>query len=336
MNVRDLFPLVPSGVWPVFEDAARRDWLKFDQFEEDGPRFTLDLAGLAPSTVRVLTSLAVGLTPIAGKSEFGANVHLWAYAVSRVIAEGPKVFRPSLEQCLSLEHVSLTLPLEDYRQSYPTMVIELPAGYRRDVDRRTGGVPACPRTVVVRHWPAGLVMTGANVVDRGGDSAELIYVFGTRAADGTLEDVLSIHRNPDADESALLEAVTRVSLNLMLLLAHAGSRLVPSNPALVGKCRAKLRRGVKPELQRRELVGHVNFVVPEREVVVRDTRTDAARGGTHSSPVSHWRRGHWRAMPGHAEARGRGEAVPLVFVRPCLVTGAGGAPAAPVYTQAVS
>ena len=32
-----------------------------------------------------------------------------------------------------------------------------------------------------------------------------------------------------------------------------------------------------------------------------------------------WRRGHWRAYPGQGAARARGEQVPLLFVRPCLV-----------------
>ena len=331
MNVRDLFPIIPSEFWGRLEEAATKDWMMVLDGGDAGRLFRLETSGLSVGT-RMLIDAAAG----GGFHATGANnAHVWFYTISRVIAEGPKVFRPTAEQCLSLEHVSLGIPIVDYRQPYPTMLVEFPRAYREDVDRRTGGVPACPRHVVIRHWSEGnVVMTGCQILDKEGLPAELVYLFGARARDGgVIEDVLGIYHNSDPAETALLEAVTRVALNLMLLLSQTSSRLVPSNPDVVARCRAKLRKGVRPDLQRREISGHVNIVVPDREIVVRETRTEgSAAGGTHASPHAHWRRGHWRAAPGHAIAKGRGEKVPLVFVRPCLVMGAGGEPAAPVYS----
>lgn len=330
MNVRDLFPLMAGPLWPFLEDGAKADWLRVTEDSTGRTVFWPVLDGLPVKAAGVLAAALSGKFKADGANNAGAYI----YAVTRVIAEGPKVFRATTEQCLSLEHVSINLPIIDYRQPYPTMVVEFPAEYRKDVDNRTGGTPACPRHVVVKHWTDGnAVLTGCQIVDRGGLPAELVYMFGSKAKDGgVIEDVLGVYHNADKAESALLEAVTRVSLNLMLLLSHAGSRLVPSNPDEMSRYRAKLKKGVRPDLQRRGIGQHVHLVIPDRVVVVRDSRSVGIDSGTHASPIAHWRRGHWRAAPNFGEARGRGETVPLVFVRPCLVHGRGGQPAAPCYS----
>lgn len=329
MNVQNLFPNIPGPAWEVIRDLATRDWLKLKSFDERGPEFLVDVNGLQPRTAQVLRDTTSGMYNVEG----GPSKDLaWLYSLSRVIAEGPKMFRPTAEQCFSLEHVELSIPMTDYRQCYPTMIVEFPLEYRKDIDRRTGGVPACPRSVIVRYFEGGMVVTGCSIIDFNSLPAELVYVFGSKAKEGTLEDVMGIYLNTNSAETALLEAMTRVALNLMLLLAQTGSRLTSTDPAGLAKCRERLKKGIRPDLQRREIAEHVQVVVPDRQIVVRDTRRMLAEGpGTHASPSLHWRRGHWRAHPGFGEARGRGEKVPLVFVRPCLV-GVGEEPAAPCYS----
>lgn len=327
MNLRDVFPAFPRDVWEIFEDAAKADWLRVNDPSLAASCFSINYTGLSPAAVEMLGAVAAGRYSVVN-----SNAIAWVYAVTRLMAAGPKVFRPTAEQCSSLEHVAISIPMADYRQPYPAMLVELPAEYRADVDRRTGGVPKCPRYVIVHHWPVdSVLMTGCQITDKAGLPAELVYLFGDKAKDGVIEDVMGIYLNSDKAESALLEAITRVALNLMLLLAHTSSRLVPTDPAGLAKCREKLKKGIRPDLQRREIAHHVHAVVPDREVIVRDTRNAPAGIGTHGSPACHWRRGHWRAAPGFGAAKGKGEVVPLVFVRPCLVYGAGGEPAAPVY-----
>jgi hypothetical protein len=334
LNIRDCFPGTPSVVWEFIEDAARKDWARLTDFDDSGPLFNLDCEGLKPSTIDIIDATRRGMY-----EEYGGAIKgvLWLYALSRVVAEGPKVFRPTLEQCEALEHVELNFPMKDFRQPYPTMIVEFPTEYRRSVDARTGGIPACPRCVVVKHWEQGVAMTGCMIVDKHGLPAELVYIFGAKANCGTLEDVMGIYMNTDKAETAVLEAMTRVALNLVVLLAHSSSRLIASNPDILNKCKEKLRKGIRPELQRKEIAQHVHFVVPEKPVIVRETRQqrNGDTNGNHASPKTHWRRGHWRAAPGFALAKGAGEKVPLVFVRPCLVIGSGeGEPEAPVYIPA--
>lgn len=48
-----------------------------------------------------------------------------------IAARGPKVFRPTAERCLALEHIAPRVPLDWYRQPYPVMLVEFPEAYRR-------------------------------------------------------------------------------------------------------------------------------------------------------------------------------------------------------------
>ncbi len=337
MNLQNVFPLVPPYFWDTLRELAKSDWM--DAVPDptgDGPNINLFTHRIKDATANSFVEEAFS----GALSHYGGGLKacMWLYSLSRVIGEGPKVFRATAEQCQALEHVEVNIPLRDYRQPYPTMLVEFPSEYLRSVDERTAGkAPKAPRFVILRHWQAGVLFSGASVMDVSGLPAELLYTFGGKVSDKSLEAGLTteVMRAPDPGEAALVEMLTRVSINLSLLLTQSTTKLVPSDAAGLDKARRNAAKGIKPEVNRREVSEHINFVVPDRNVVVRKTRwvgVDPAAGQGPFTPVStHWVRGHWRAYPGHAEARRNGQQVPLLFVNPYLVVGEGAAPC-PVYS----
>ena len=57
------------------------------------------------------------------------HINYWLQV--QVAVSGPKVFRPTLDQCLAMEQVAPRIPIGDYAQPYPVMLIDLPEEYQR-------------------------------------------------------------------------------------------------------------------------------------------------------------------------------------------------------------
>lgn len=55
----------------------------------------------------------------------GARDLIDAWLRAQMAAGGPKVFRPTLDQCLAMEQVARRLASTDYGQPYPVMMVEL-------------------------------------------------------------------------------------------------------------------------------------------------------------------------------------------------------------------
>ncbi len=61
----------------------------------------------------------------------GASSCIESYAMSRTLAEGPKVFAFDALTCEALENFDLSVSTADYLQPFPSVVIELPDDYTR-------------------------------------------------------------------------------------------------------------------------------------------------------------------------------------------------------------
>jgi hypothetical protein len=57
---------------------------------------------------------------------------LWLRA--ELVTHGPKVFRPTVDQCLAMEQITPKIGTGDYHQPYSVMIVEFPDEYRK---RRT-------------------------------------------------------------------------------------------------------------------------------------------------------------------------------------------------------
>ena len=245
-------------------------------------------------------------------------------AVSRMVADGPKMFQPSTEQWESMEHVELRLPPADFRTPYPVTLIQIPPACRRRLAAECG-VPLdrAPNMVMVRcrrEYPDEPTFVYACVPFK---PAEEGFVFSDQPGNATIEEAICRHA-PDGlplanhrEQQKYGLIACRAALNLCLLLTHYGCQVGPPlNPKEYAKHRAKKHLAH---------LAHTDVLSIEMKQTITVRRTQAEPTDNPPGPGSgvelrpHWRRGYWRAYPGQAAKRASGETVQLLFVRPCIV-----------------
>lgn len=216
----------------------------------------------------------------------------WVNAMSNCLAFGPKLFTPTLEQFDSMQHVDLNIPISDYRQPFPSMVIATPKEFKSLLAEYTG-IPlgTCPDATILH---ASQTIDGKVMIFSGHhfkDGMDNSYFFQDRIEFPTIEDAITVYVGEPTPEHLYSEIVTRVCLNLMLMLTHYGYKETgPFNP----QDYAKHRR--KPALQRYAFADFLTVDL-DKQIVVRQERppTDAERGeATGRELEPHWRRGHWK------------------------------------------
>lgn len=322
----DLTALIPPKIQPMLLELSRyRDWLSMKTLEQDGhPRteLSIDYDRLPPShtaagrAIRVMASSGSGMI---GVALMEAN--------SRLLGDGPKLFRPSAEQFSSMEHVEMRMPVREFRSPYHCLAIAIPNECRHELADRVG-VPRArsPQIVSVARWESNHVLVTIPIP---GSGFEEHYQFGEHPLNHTIESVLNRWIKDGTpvgfDEFTWEEKgiktlglhVARAALNLCMMLTHFGYHVTgPVDPVAWKKHRRdkKLERFKHADFEAVEL--KQNIVV--RNVAYLPTANPPGLGvGTEVKP--HWRKGHWRAYPGCGAARAAGEQVPLLFVRPCLV-----------------
>lgn len=287
MNLRNIFPRYPANFWRIVAELSKREnWLL--PVLGEGTKVAFHPIGLDADELRWFAK--------AFPDYESANTMCLFEAFSNLHRHGVKLFQPTLEQCESCEHIDLNIPVDAYRQPFPTMVVKLPQSYCAMLEARHGA-PAMQH-IVVRHMEHADFVYVASPSDGRSDSG-MSYTVGLRSEYPTMESAIS-WRNVDGADARLFDDQLRVSLNLALLLTQFPVRTAPSNPNALD--RARRRR------DRLEIAEHVHYVSFEQSLVVRKHEPSQDRGGTHASPRPHWRRGHWRQLEKC-----------LTFVRPCMV-----------------
>lgn len=227
------------------------------------------------------------------------------WALSLWLVDGPKTFRPKVQQCEVMEQVEVNLEIGEYGQPYPCLLVELPVGKYTPF-----------RSVLVHHSPEDGLITCQIISD---DHLNDIVV--TVATGGQPIEV-SLQRFDDdlANLAALSGKVLRIALNCCLALVNFGSRKELLMTKHVESERRLVQRGGEAgERARQRLKDNppVQLISFEREVVLHDTRDEQRELGesTGREMTSHWRRGHWKM-----QACGKGWTErKRIFVRPVLV-----------------
>src|SRR6267143_4401406 len=94
----------------------------------------------------------------------GASSCTESYVMSRMLAEGPKVFTFDSLTCEALENFDLSLGTSDYLQPFPTVVIELPEDYTKKRVVPFDAGQHSPDFLIVRHEPeAGCVLVAMHL-----------------------------------------------------------------------------------------------------------------------------------------------------------------------------
>jgi len=237
------------------------------------------------------------------------------YVLSKALADGPKLIRPTEEQCEALEHVDVNVSFEEYEQPFPVFIAEIPDEYRKRLAVRFS--EECPRFVLTFHDRRSkyIVSFSEHGVSKGGT----FTIMSPRPCWRTVENALQWSTISGSDIK-LAEVLERIALNLGLLLTRYGAKdCGPVDPAAVQKQQrgALQKNKTKADRAKDLLAATISLIEFEQEVLFFDK---AASGEPHPDSDGamkrpHWRRGHFRRQ---SCGEGRSQRK-LVFVRPCFI-----------------
>lgn len=241
------------------------------------------------------------------------------------LAEGPKLFVPSVEQWESMEQVEIHLPISEFRSPYPTLIIRIPNECRKRLATEHGvDIQRAPLFILVRYrkHPAessAVIFLQANFKDY-----ENANIFQDQTSHKDVEAALSTRtlnemdaKYPERDnEFKFCDVLNRAALNLCLMLTHFGHKV--TGPLDPHSYKINRKRAGREHLK----YGDFLAVQMIQNICVRATPEptepgEEREGGWEVKP--HWRRGHWRRKPGWEEFVKINQPPPLVFVRPTLV-----------------
>jgi hypothetical protein len=258
---------------------------------------------------------------------------VWTFA--GLFADGPKVYCPTLEEFEALARVEIRVPLNIYRQPFPTVVVMVPDGVFGEVSKEFG----TPAFTVLRSFVGekyGGIIAG-RVIGTNNSRLELDYRIawydeGESHIESHLKSIEERSQNfsplPDCyklaeGEDSAVEKTKRAAINACLLLSqHAPRLLCPANPQYEAKLKERLKnKNLAPRVQAEN--AHALKMMPmiygfhqRIRVVEREDEPDEINPtGSCPPKTPHWRRGHWRNQTCGEKGRDR----KLVFIPSVLV-----------------
>jgi hypothetical protein len=214
----------------------------------------------------------------------GADITgLWAASIW--LADGPKVFRPTLAQCHALENVEVRLDFEDYAQPYPALMVQLP---------ESGDYK--PFTDVICFQSENLLVFSLRTPGNVDDIVTTIARYINR---GTIEESLRRYDEDCSGLQGVAARALRVAVNSCLaLVGHEIATGYLFSKEVENDRRLACEKTERGERARGRLPLHVMLVAFQREVILHKTEG----GNSGSDPTGrekgcHWRRGHYAMQP---------------------------------------
>lgn len=304
--------LIPRNLVEPLRILGKYNWLHWKQIVSDHPCTQLDLR--IPSVPELEEH--VDFIALLHTLHRQAPDELWALFVqSKLISDGPKVLRPTAEQCEAVEHVDVNVSFDEYEQPFPVILVEVPEAFRRGLSLRFG-IP-CPRFVMTFHDKISRYIVSMCLFGPG--EAGTFIVISPRPEWKNIEDALHLCLVDDGPVVQLGEVLDRIAINFGLLLTRFGAKdCGPTDSKAYAKQQeiAQRKKGRKAERARRLLAATVNLLDFEQQVVFCDKSPVSAEStGEGKGKRPHWRRGHFRRQ---SCGEGRSERK-LIFVRPCFI-----------------
>ena len=243
---------------------------------------------------------------------------LLTYAISKSLAEGPKMFRPTLLQCKAFENTVVGVPFSQYAQPYETLLIEFPEDYRQL--KMEEGLKKCPRYIISWYNRERQLIMVACQYDYADD--RIVGLLSLQPEHDTIETLLTAPLYFEADGTTAedvsdfqtAQMFERIAINLNLLIMYGDcKRIVTPLDKSAWKHYREMKKRYERNRDKERLAGlrdwgvgqidEVKFSQEElaqqigfRVQLVPDPPTEPG-GGTHASPKPHWRRGHWAQQP---------------------------------------
>lgn len=317
--------LVPELFLAPLRWLGQHDWLTYRPIQSSD-KFHRSRAAITPPKIMPLDVRRF----VQYMRSYPLLMHRWhyLYGLSKALASGPKLIRPTYEQCTALANCEANLPFADYEQPYPVVIVELPPQWQHEQGEQLmqhqgdipGGWTKPPKYVVAFHDKENGYLRIDVVADaeRGFDWYNVISPLHQGH---TIEESLnaeSPESGPDLDQALINE---RLAVNLCLMMTCYGVR--DAGPLHLKTPKTRRKRAEKNREQERAkmLARNVSLLEFNQKVMFfnqHESPVDEREGeiGTHASPRPHWRRGHFRRVPW-----GQGRAArKLVFIRPTLVS----------------
>jgi len=247
---------------------------------------------------------------------FGDKEQLFEYALSRALAFGPKIFRPTSMQCQAFENTAVNIPFEQYAQPYETLLIEFPEEYRR---LKLQEFSRCPRFLIAWYNRKLKIIMVSCQFDSQDD--KIVGVLTGNSQENGLETLLtnSTCREPDGTLATKVEdfqislLFERIAINLNMLMMYGGSKIIasPANRHAWAhyrelKSRYKKnrdKRGLERirQQERDAALTLIDEIKLEQEIGFKvqfnEPLPPNATDKDGVSPKPHWRRGHWANQP---------------------------------------
>jgi hypothetical protein len=304
--------LVPKELIEPLTKLGRTDWFRILTHPE-GHRFELDLSVLNtladhPAFLQVLAEIY--------QADSGSLIQFLAY--SELLASGPKIVQPTVDQCEALIHVDLNLKFRDYEQPFPAFVVEIPTEIRQRLTEKY--LITCPRFAVPYFDRSSSFL--AVICNQGdaGASDGIFTVFSRNSLNEPMETPLQKINGEDGNDFRQVVDIQRIALNLSLLLTRYGfENCGPLNTRAYAKqLKASKSKSMAKRLRARRLLDSSFSAISLSQDIQFVNKTEAALAageneGSLKSP--HWRRGHFRKArvgTGRSETR-------LIFVRPSFI-----------------
>lgn len=249
--------------------------------------------------------------------------------VAKMMADGPKLYRPTINQCMAFENTQVNIDFDFYQQPYPVTLIELPDEYKKHI-KEEFNVQTPPSYVFCYKMENGIIVTSAwfsannNIVNilvpkpKWKDIEEAIC--NKNRTDYTNGQIDPKATDQDFDVATLVQ---RLALNFSLGMTMLGVREIGplhphqhelhartlKNPKANARKRERAQEYMLAPIKLIEFAQNIEFYSIEREP------TEGSGEGTHRSPRPHWRKGHYRR-----QRHGAGNTLSkLVFIKPIMV-----------------
>lgn len=275
---------------------------------------------------------------------------LWYNTLAKALADGPKIFRPTPEQCEALENAEARYSFSDYKQPFPVIILEIPQHYREILKAKYGTEDA-PKFVLVNHDDKNKFIAVSAFYSK---SNIITHITPDREEYKTIEDSLTKNRerrqdsvsmtpegqfvipgNPELQNSSeaefdAAENVQRLAVNFAMMMSLYTVKIAgPLDPAKFKEWEYEaraVRRGGEPTNRAKEaqikLAAALHVIEFEQHVEFYDEIEEPVEVGQgvdieqlHKSPRSHWRRGHFVNQPCGVGNLGR----KMIFRKPILV-----------------
>lgn len=248
------------------------------------------------------------------------------FMASKALCSGQKTIRLSSDWCEAFENTELTLRFRDYRQPFPTMIVELPNDYA--TNKRVPQSLDYPECVLI-HFEESRKVILIEIQFRHSQT-HLSIPF---SVDDDIETVLKEFIVMPTNEAAFtktpgiedyLAPLMRIALNAVVAMVYGTDwhKLEPSY--LERKATAQIKAQTKSrdavsarmaKLRLKALPEIYEFKQTTDAFLEAPPESDDTTGSQGTPRKPHWRRGHWRRQavgPGRAERR-------LQWIRPMLI-----------------